>query len=360
VRVGVSGAPAPRFVGGFAFAPGAARGAAWHGFADARFVLPRWTYARRGDEAWLTAVIDGDTAAQGRDAWHGELGDVLAALGSTYQVAPTFVKGMREADPAVWRRQIEDIRAVIRSGEAKKIVAARTCAVEMGEAIDAAGVIARLGERYPETTRFAIRAAGRVFVGASPERLVGVRGLDVATDALAGSIARSGRDDAGEIARLAASAKDRVEHEVVVERIRTALAGMCTELSAPATPSIRSLRNIHHLHTPVRGTLAARRHVVEIAAALHPTPAVGGTPATTALAWIAANEEPRGWYAAPVGWFDAAGDGELNVAIRSGVIDGATALLYAGCGIVADSDPDAELDESRIKLRPMLGALGAL
>jgi menaquinone-specific isochorismate synthase len=347
VTVGDAGAPPPRFVGGLAFAPGAARGSWWSGFGDARFVLPQLTYWRRGDQAWLTAIgCDPEPA--------------LAALEAAPVGAAPAVVAVREADPEVWRRHIAEIVAAIADGACAKIVAARTCTVELAAPIDPAAVLRRLGERHPECTRFAIRAAGRVFLGASPETLVALDGREVTSEALAGSIARRG-DDAGEIARLCASDKDRGEHDLVVQEIARALAPLCERLAPPPAPVVRTLRHIHHLHTPVRGTLGAPRHVVEVAAALHPTPAVAGTPTATALAWIAAREpEPRGWYGAPVGWFDAAGDGELVVGIRSGVVDGARALLHVGAGIVRESDAEAELDETRVKLRALLGALGAV
>lgn len=371
VRVGDADAPAPRFVGGLAFAPGAADGDAWRGFGDARFVLPRWTYARRGDAAWLVAVVDGDARAPAtRDGWHGELAELRAAFAAGPAAAGAPVVRVAEDDAATWRHHIAEIRAAIAGGAAAKIVAARACEVELAAPADPAAVLRRLGERQPECTRFAIRLADRgadrvtdrVFVGASPERLVAVRGDAVACDALAGSIAR-GADaaaDAVATARLIASAKDREEHDLVTRMITTALAPACARLDAPATPAVRTLRNIHHLHTPVRGVLAAPRHVLELAAALHPTPAVAGVPTTVALAWIAAREPtPRGWYAAPVGWFDADGDGELAVAIRSGLVAGRRATLFVGAGIVGASDADAELDETRVKLRALLGALEA-
>jgi salicylate biosynthesis isochorismate synthase len=366
VEVGAADVPAPRFVGGLAFAPGAAAGPAWAGFGDARFVLPRWTYWRRGDAAWLTAVVDGDLGERGRDGWHGELAELRAALlapppsaARRLGCAEPEVIAVREADPDTWRRHVAEIRAAIVAGTCAKIVAARTCAVELSAPIDPAAILRQLGDRHGECTRFAIRTAGRVFAGASPERLVAVTGREVIGEALAGSIARGG-DDAGELARLLASAKDRGEHDLVVHEIVRGLAPMCERLDVPAAPVVRSLRHVHHLHTPVRGQLAARRHAVEVAGALHPTPAVGGVPTQLALDWIAAREpEPRGWYGAPVGWFDAAGDGELVVAIRSGLLDGRHALLYAGAGIVRDSDVELEFDKTRVKLRALLGALGA-
>ena len=199
---------------------------------------------------------------------------------------------------------------------------------------------------------------GAAFVGASPERLVRKRGRVVDSEALAGSCARTG-DDAAAAAALAASAKDRAEHAWVVAAIEAALAPRCRTLDVPSAPAVRTLRQILHLHTPITGELAQGAHVLELVAALHPTPAVGGTPTADAVAWIAAHEPtPRGWYASPVGWFDAAGDGEFAVAIRSGLLAGATATLFAGAGIVAASDPAAELAETELKLRALSDVLG--
>jgi salicylate biosynthesis isochorismate synthase len=191
-------------------------------------------------------------------------------------------------------------------------------------------------------------------VAATPERLVRVAGANVSCDALAGSIAR-GLDEA---TSLLASAKDRNEHALVVDAIASTLRGLGATVEAAAEPGLRTLRHVVHLHTPITARLPQRRHVLELAAALHPTPAMGGTPTQVATRWIAEREDARGWYASPVGWFDLDGNGELAVAIRSGVVDGEHAHLYAGSGIVAGSDPDRELAETDVKLRAMLGALG--
>jgi isochorismate synthase len=211
---------------------------------------------------------------------------------------------------------------------------------------------------------------GGTFIAATPERLVRRDGATVACDALAGSVARGaaftddapGRSPTGADDRateLLASGKDRREHDLVVSAIGTALRELGADVRVPTEPTIRTLRHVLHLHTPIAATLREPHHVLELAAALHPTPAVGGTPTRIATEWIAARESvPRGWYASPVGWFDLDGNGELAVAIRSGLVTGDRAHLWAGAGIVAGSDPDRELAETDLKLRAILGALG--
>ncbi len=354
--VAIGGGPAPRLLGGFAFTPGRA-GEAWASFGDAWFVLPRWTYQRHGGGAWLTVALGADEARDHRRV-HAELAAALAALATPLPEPRGHAVARAELAPSRWRDAVEGIRAEIGAGRCRKVVAARARRVELARPIDAAAVLAELGRRHPECTRFGVRRGGVAFVGASPERLVRRRGDQVDAEALAGSIARGG-DDARAGAELLASSKDRGEHDLVVRAIEHALAPWCHQLEVPAAPTVRTLRHVLHLHTPVHGTLFTPRHVLALAAALHPTPAVGGTPTAAALDWIARHEPTaRGWYAAPVGWFDAAGDGDLTVAIRSGLLEGVTATLYAGAGIVRDSDASAEWAETEVKLRALSGALG--
>ncbi len=177
----------------------------------------------------------------------------------------------------------------------------------------------------------------------------------MSTQALAGSIAAD-LENAGET--LLSSSKDRQEQEMVVRAIASALEPLCQTLDVAETPTPRTLRHVMHLCTPIEGTLAARKHALDLVKALHPTPAVGGTPRERALQWIAECEDNRGWYAAPVGWFDAEGDGHFAVAIRSALFTGSDALVYAGAGIVADSDPALEYQETGLKQRAILDALG--
>lgn len=358
--VAIDAPPPARWLGGFAFTPGGAAGGAWAGFGDARFVLPRWTYARVGERAELILCAPARELADAA-AIHAELATTLALLATPCPAPSAPRLAQRDATPDAWRAIVLAATAAIAAGSLRKVVAARARVIELAQPIDAAGLVAELGRRQPACTRFGFAAGGAIFVGASPERLVRKRGRALDTEALAGSWARTDADGDADaaVAALLASAKDRREHAWVVEAIAGALGPRCAELRIPPAPTARVLRHLVHLHTPVVGQLDRDRHVLELVAALHPTPAVGGTPTDDAVAWIAGHEPTaRGWYAAPVGWFDAAGDGEFAVAIRSGLCAGATVTLYAGAGLVEGSDPTSEWHETEVKLAALTGALG--
>jgi len=385
----------PRWIGGAAFAPGSADRAPWIGFGDAWFMLPRWTYTSvahhpDGARAQLVLAVDARDAAAPR-RWHDELAHLLAGIaGAGRPPAQPALVELQRASADEWRAQIVAITDAIARGACSKIVAARTCTVALAGAVRPAALLAALDQRHADCARVLIQPPGAgALVAATPERLIRRSGELVQCDALAGTYSihpgslhaaglhpgslhpgaagKPGADDAAAVrerliteasAALVASQKERREHELVVEAIRAALAD-CADVDAPDAPDIRVLRHVVHLLTPFRARLRAPRHVLELAARLHPTPAVGGTPRELAADWIRTREPvARGWYAAPVGWFDLDGNGELAVAIRSGVLAGNRAHLWAGAGIVAGSDPDRELAETEIKLRAMLGALG--
>ena len=377
----IGGAPAelaalgvarPRLIGGAAFAPGAADRAPWTGFGDAWFVLPRWTYVHDGARAHLVLALDGEAAGHAA-RWHAELAALHAAFEPrAHRPQPALVE-LQRASADEWRAQIIAITDAIAAGTCSKIVAARTCTVALAGAVRAGALLAALDHRHADCARVLIQPPGAgALIAATPERLIRRDGDLVSCDALAGTRSIAAPGAAGEpghaaardrivaeaSAELMASHKDRREHDLVVHAIRAALAD-CAELDAPDAPDVRVLRHVVHLHTPFRARLRAPRHVVELAGRLHPTPAVGGTPRELAASWIRSLEPvARGWYAAPVGWFDLEGNGEFAVAIRSGVLTGNRAHLWAGAGIVAGSDPERELAETEIKLRAMLGALG--
>jgi isochorismate synthase len=357
-RSGTGTLARPRYLGGLAFAPGAADGAPWQGFGDAWFMLPRWTYIHDGAHAALVLAVDASDAHL-TTRWREELATFRAAFASSFAVRPQ--PPMLAIDPGdrdAWRAQVRAITDAIAAGECAKIVAARSAVVTLARDARVADMLAELDARHADCVRVLVRPpGGGSLVAATPERLVKLDGSTIACDALAGSIALSGTPDS-DVAALRASTKDRNEHEIVVRAIASALHELDADVKFPVEPGVRTLRHVLHLHTPITATLRTRRHVLELAAALHPTPAVGGTPTKLATDWIASHETARGWYASPVGWFDLDGNGELAVAIRSGLLAGERAHLWAGAGIVAGSDPDRELAETDVKLRAILGALG--
>lgn len=352
----VRGLPAPCFLGGFAFQPGQAEAAPWRGFGEARFVLPRLAYVRTAEGAWLRLIT---RASEARSAsLHEEVRRALAALFAPAQATSphsTRVLAQRERSPEAWAELLDAIQNEISAGRAQKIVAARRVSLDLNHTLDPALLQSRLRGHAPESTRFAFRVGGATFLGATPERLVQKRGTELVTEAVAGSISA---DDAASATRLLESTKDSREHELVVSEILRLLRPITSELS-PGKREIHRLRTVLHLRTPIRGQLHEPKHVLELVEKLHPTPAVGGVPTRAAIDFIREHEpDERGWYAGPVGWFDAQGDGRFVVALRSGVIEREHAELYAGAGIVRDSHAPSEFAETRWKLAALLGALG--
>lgn len=346
-------APPLRLFGGFSFAPGAAAAEPWHAFGDARFILPTWSYGHTDDGAWLRLISHDRHRAPDAVA---AVVDALKTAAPIDETAPPHIptRVVDEIDPHAWHHMIASIHDAIAAGQSQKIVAAHCKTLDLGRDIDHRRVFSRLDEHYPDCHRFALSFGDAHFVGATPERLIRRAGGNIVTEALAGSIAASDGADA-----LLASDKDRGEQQLVVSSIAAVLEPLCSDITIPDAPHIRQLRHVLHLETPIRGVLRRPAHVVELAGALHPTPAVGGVPTNVAMKWIDEVEHsPRGWYAAPVGWFDAEGDGEFVVAIRSALLRGRRAHVYAGAGIVRDSKADAELIETQIKQKALLGALG--
>ncbi|MET0795234.1 MAG: isochorismate synthase [Polyangiaceae bacterium] len=349
----------PRFLGGFAFQPGQAEQGLWSGFGDARFVLPELSYLKGPSGAWLRLIVPstGWDRATFRARLEARLKRALHALFTPAPAREPAREVSREERPQeAWAALVTAIQAEISSGQAQKIVAARRVSLNLDRELSAEAVHARLREDAPESTRFAFRVGGATFLGATPEQLIQKRGDELRTEAVAGSISA---DDPTAATRLAESAKDIREHEFVVSEILRLLGPLTSELSRGPQRQIHRLRTVFHLRTLIQGKLRAPSHVLELVARLHPTPAVAGVPTAAAIDFIARHEpDPRGWYTGPVGWFDAAGDGRFVVALRSGVIAGKRAELYAGAGVVQDSHAPSEFAETRWKLAALLGALG--
>lgn len=360
----------PRLVGGFAFGPGAAEIDGWQSFGDGRFVLPRLSYVSASADGSGDAsaaqprfVLCVEGKGDGEEAnWVERCAFHLAksrrGLFASADMAP--VVEMAHQSPSAWQSLVQRIRGAIQSGDFEKIVAARRSLARFAQKVDEHVVLERLHAHYPGCVKFALRVptpeGHATFLGATPERLVSCTGQRVVTEALAGSISV---DAEGAEQKLLGSKKDRVEHDLVVRQIVEKLSPLCARLEVADEPRIRRLPQMLHLQTPIEGELRGRMHVLDLVEALHPTPAVGGVPSDAAQRFIERHEPPRGWYSGPVGWLDADGNGEFGVALRSGLIESDRAILYAGAGIVRDSCPDAEYEETGWKLQALLGALGA-
>ena len=256
-----------------------------------------------------------------------------------------------------WLDAVTSAEAAVRAGELDKVVLARDLRVWSKMPLSPRRLLARLSARFPECYSFSIDG----LIGATPELLVRVTGEYVESLVLAGSIRRGGDDAEDERLGRAMldSAKDGREHEISVGDVSAVLGELCTGLTA-GDPGLLKLANVQHIATTVQGVLSEPRSALEVAAALHPTAAICGQPRSDAMAMIRRLEGmDRARYSGPVGWVDAAGGGEWGIALRCAEIDGGSARLFAGAGIVAGSTPEGELDETRIKLQAMQSALGS-
>jgi len=403
-RHGPASAPAPVLVGGFSFRPGPepdSRPPDWTGFGDCRLVLPELTVIDRPDGTWALKAArigpDGDESAAVAEL-DRELAELDSAASATplerqsadsglttappaaehpgdgassqpdgrtgaARAAQTQSQTLGNGDPGYLELVGRGINAVGR-GELDKVVCARMLALGTGP--DPATVLDALRRRNPNCAVFAFTAGAATFLGATPEELAVLDGHRLCTSAVAGTAAR-GADDASD-ARLAegllASAKERAEHRFVVEAITAGLEGLGLVDPTPTKPEILTLANLQHLRTPITSRVRQRSggvndmDVLRVAGVLHPTPATGGAPLDAALAFIEAHEAfDRGWYAAPVGWCDLDGNGELRVALRSMLATAEGLRLFAGAGVVAGSTPTGELAETSVKLRALLDAI---
>lgn len=255
-----------------------------------------------------------------------------------------------------WLERSAQAISRIRAGELEKLVLVRRETHALDGDVDTPGLIEDLRARFPRCTSYWVRLGEHAsFVGATPERLVRVSGRRVSTMALAGTIPNDGRADD---ARLLGSAKNRHEQSLVVREILETLQGLCTHVRVPDEPRVLRLGNVCHLQSNIAARLPTERHILDLVAALHPTPAVGGLPRTAAADAITEIEpEGRGWYAGPLGWCDAAGEGEFFVALRAALLTPGAAHLQAGCGLVAASDPEDEWQETGWKMKAVGEAL---
>ncbi|MFC3996622.1 isochorismate synthase MenF [Nocardiopsis sediminis] len=314
--------------------------------AGSVLIVPRVIVGARDGRAWLTTI--GDRA-------EAHPGEILSRVTPMQPVGPLSWSPGALA-PEEWTAAVATTVERIRGGALGKAALARDAVADAERGIDARTLLARLVRAYPGCYTFSVDG----MVGATPELLVRREGDRVASLVLAGTRPRGETQDDDDMlaAELLASTKDAEEHRYAIDSLREALEPLAEEVEIPDRPRLLQLANVQHLASPARATLLPGTTTLDVVAALHPTAAVGGTPTPAAVELIREIEGmDRGRYAGPVGWIDAEGNGEWGIALRCAQITGSRARLFAGCGIVAGSDPELELAESEAKLQVMREAL---
>jgi menaquinone-specific isochorismate synthase len=345
----------PILFGGFAFDPLKRKTEKWMDFPSAQFILPSILLSKKNDETWLTVNVVDQPLEQ--------LEEMISHLFNSQnqkRKKNVYCLMKKEIEREKWIQAVKDVTKEIQNGEIQKVVLARELKLMFNESIDSASVLAALREQQPMSYIFAFENGSSCFLGASPEQLVKKEGSVCETACLAGSIKRGKtmKEDEQLGEWLLCDEKNRQEHQVVVDMIREAMNEVCEHVVVPQAPTLLKMRHIQHLYTPVKGYSKGNVSILSLVERLHPTPALGGFPQEEAVRKIREIEPlDRGWYAAPIGWMDADGNGEFAVAIRSALLNENEAHLFAGCGIVAHSDAYSEYEETNVKFKPMLSAL---
>jgi len=356
----------PLLFGGFSFDPYQKKDNHWNDFSNSKFVIPSVLYTETEGNGYLSINIkvSGEDNIQAHLKHIEELEGLLGNQeydGSSYSSPLLLTK--EEIDVQRFKKNVQNATSLIQQGKIEKVVLARQLKATFTEAISTEYVIQRLLREQPTSYTFIFENENQHFVGASPERLVQKEGDYVFSTCLAGSIKRGKTRKEDELLgnELLNDQKNLIEHDVVVHMIKEAMEAYCMEVEIPMQPTLYKTKHIQHLYTPVRGKTKKDVTLFSLLKELHPTPALGGYPQKESLSIIRKLEPfDRGWYAAPIGWIDINGNGEFIVGIRSGVIERQQAMLFAGCGIVADSTPESEYEETTIKFNPMLSALGGI
>ena len=359
----------PRLFGGFAFQNDFVPDNTWTIWSPAWFVLPHYQFVQTAGCAWLTLNVqmpfEEDPAAaldDLRTALRDRYESLLASAGPNLQRRQARLASLEyPMSRKQWDEMIATAKERIDNGTVEKVVLSRVAEARLASQPDLDCALDQLRLRYPDCWRFLFEPRpGHAFTGATPELLADLRGRDLRSMALAGSAPRglSLAEDRSLTARLLEDPKEGHEHALVVDELQDRLTGQGS-VDAPGDPQVLKLANIQHLYTPVACHLDCKGRLLALLDELHPTAALGGVPRERALDLIGELEPvPRGWYAAPVGCMDRHLDGTFVVAIRSAVCQERRLWLYAGVGVMAESDAQREWEESELKFRPMLLALG--
>ena len=355
----------PILFGGFAFDPLNEIYSEWTQFPEAYFAVPTFQLIIKDDRAFVSIHLitkNEETFAE-FDALRKERDKLIhsAQVSELKKYRKPLVVKRKEIKKEQYLESIKRVTAVIKAQQAEKVVIARAMKLSFDQSLAPAAALYQVSEEQPESFLFGLEAENQFFFGATPERLVKVQDRQALSTCLAGSTPRGKtvEIDAALGNELLNDSKNRSEHQFVVSMISQVFKEHSSKMFVPKTPKLMKVRDIQHLFTPVEGELKEGANLLDLVRDLHPTPALGGEPKQEAMSLIRQYETMnRGYYAAPIGWIDAKGDGEFAVAIRSALLDGKEAYLYAGGGIVEDSQPEAEYDETWVKFRPMLRALG--
>ena len=355
----------PILFGGFSFDPLNRTQSVWTNFPQAYFAVPSFQLVIKDDRAYVSIhlVTKKTDSFKEFEALRKERDRLIhaAQVSELKKYEKPLVVKRTEIKRDDYLASIQKVTDVIKAKQAEKVVISRALKLEFAKPLSAASALYQASEEQPESFLFGLEAGSQFFFGATPERLVKVKDRQALSTCLAGSIPRGRtveRDtQLGE--ELLNDKKNRSEHPYVVSMISKVFGIHTTQVTVPKSPKLMKIRDIQHLYTPVEGELVPGSTLLDLVRDLHPTPALGGEPKQEAMSLIRQYETMnRGFYAAPIGWIDAKGNGEFAVAIRSALLSGKEAYLYAGGGIVEDSEPASEYDETWVKFRPMLRALG--
>ncbi|MEH7414616.1 isochorismate synthase [Neobacillus drentensis] len=353
----------PLMFGGFSFDPFKEKTNLWSKFADSIFHIPKFLLSIVRGETYLTTNIiftpnDDLTLYSKSLEERNKLLDSLRSRISTK--SPSLIR-KDEILPERWKQTVDKVVKELTKGPLKKVVLARELRLAFSSDVEAETVLENLYTQQPASYIFAFESNGDCFIGASPERLIKKQGDEVYSTCLAGSISRGNTEEEDQVLgeTLLADQKNLIEHGYVVEMIKEALGQSCKEVILPQKPQLMKMRDIQHLYTPVIGKCGPNTSLLLLVEKLHPTPALGGLPKTSAVEKIREVEGmDRGLFGGPLGWVDYQQNGEFAVAIRSGLIQKKEVSLFAGCGVVSDSKSEDEYLETALKFRPMLRALG--
>ena len=355
----------PILFGGFTFDPQNSVNGEWTDFPEAYFALATYQLVLRDNKAYVSIhlIAQASQAEQQFEALRKERDHLIdaAQVAQVQMYAKPEITSYFEPYKDPYLASIDQVTALIKAKQAAKVVIARSLALQFKEQVTSPQVLAQIIDEQPESYLFGLEWHDLLFFGASPERLVKVESGRAYSSCVAGSIQRGKTPEEDEAygQSLLNDPKNGGEHQYVVDMIAETFRKNCVEMKIPDGPRLLKIRDIQHLYTPVEGQLNDEATILQLTKHLHPTPALGGVPRTEAMSAIRKYEPMnRGLYAAPIGWLDAEGNGEFAVAIRSAALIKDKAYLYAGGGIVADSEPQSEYEETLVKFRPMLRALG--